>query len=59
MKHNTNRRTPKPLPIRFTIANALLAAGQKLRADETATATTFALGYAAKWAQASQEGGRR
>ena len=38
-------------PLRFSLA-AVVLNGQKLRADETATATTFALGYAAKWAQA-------
>lgn len=35
----------------FTVADRMLAAGQRLRATETMTATTVSLTYAAKWAQ--------
>jgi hypothetical protein len=45
----------KPQPPRITLADRLLAsAGQRLRADETVSAGTFALTYAAKWQQARQ-----
>lgn len=47
-----NRNTRRRYVVRFTLADRLLAAGQSLRADETVTATTIALNYAAKWAQA-------
>ena len=48
---NRYRRAPKPVAIRFTLADRLLATGQRLRTDQAITATTFALTYAAKWAQ--------
>lgn len=41
-----------------TLATRLLAIGQRLRANETATATTFNLGYAAKYVQATAGGAR-
>ncbi len=44
----------KPVSGSATLAARLLASGQRLRANETATSRTFALGYAAKWAQAVQ-----
>lgn len=53
MKRNRTRRTnPDARPLRTPLA-AVVLAGQRLRADETATATTFRLGFAAKWAQAT------
>lgn len=52
----TKHRAPKPTFRNATLADRLLATGQRLRADETATATTFALNYAAKFVQAG--GGR-
>jgi len=52
-----NKRAPKPTFSGFRIADRLLASGQRLRADETPTRRTIALGYAAKWAQAT--GGAR
>ena len=55
-RRHTRRSRKPPVPPLNTIAAAVLA-GQRLRADETATAMTFALGYAAKWAQA--RGGAR
>jgi hypothetical protein len=48
------RQPRKPQPPAFTLASRLLAAGQRLRATETATATTFALRYAA-----ARQGGAR
>lgn len=39
----------KPLAVSLA---AVVLQGQRLRANETATATAFALNYAAKWAQA-------
>ena len=39
----------RPFVIRFTLADRFQ--GQRLRADETATALTFTLGYAARRAQ--------
>ncbi len=58
MKRNRiSTRSFRPLrdkqPLRSSLADALLA-GQRLRADETATALTFRIGYAAKWAQVSK-----
>lgn len=50
-------RAPKPAFKAPTLADVLLVAGQRLRASETATATTFSLTYAAKHAQA--RGGAR
>lgn len=63
-KHTTPRRirrAPKPLFAAPTLADALLRGGQRLRATESATATTFALTYAARWqqAQAARTGGAR
>lgn len=54
---NTNRKhvVRDRQPLRLGLWRVVLA-GQRLRADETATATTFALGYAAKWAQANGGG---
>ena len=57
MSNNSNRRRArKPAPMQFTLADRLLAAGQKLRAAEVVSATTFALPFAAKWAQAVRRG---
>ena len=57
----TRRKRPQPpvrdrQPLRVCLA-AVVLAGQRLRADETVSATTFRLGFAAKWAQAA--GGAR
>lgn len=49
---NTLRRAPKPTYRPATLADALLFAGQRLRANEPMVATTVALNYAAKWQQA-------
>ncbi len=53
---NNRRRRPYAKPLTASLALVVLA-GQRLRADETASAATFRLGYAAKWAQAT--GGAR
>ena len=55
MKMHKNYR--KPQPPKVTLADRLLATGQHLRADETVSASTFRLTYAAKWQQAT--GGAR
>jgi hypothetical protein len=47
-EHTARRPSRKPAPIRFTMADHLCAAGQRLRAQETACAATFALYYAAR-----------
>ena len=47
--HQTDKARYAP---KFTVADRFVVRDQRLRADEAATATTFALGYAAKWAQA-------
>lgn len=49
---NRNRK-PFHAPLRTSLAEAVLA-GQRLRADETITASTVSLGYAAKWRQAAR-----
>lgn len=38
----------RPFVVRFTVADRLLATGQRLRVGETLVATTVALHYAAK-----------
>lgn len=48
-------RAPKPTFKAPTLADVLLLQGQRLRATETATPTTFSLRYAAQHVQA---GGR-
>jgi hypothetical protein len=53
----TFRRAPKPTYRPATLADVLLHAGQRLRANEPMVATTLALNYAAKWQQA--KGGAR
>ena len=53
MRRNRRRSRKPATPPLQTLAEAVLA-GQRLRADETATLATFALGYAAKWAQAAR-----
>jgi hypothetical protein len=52
-----NQKAPKPAPPRVTIADRLLVAGQRLRANEVATPLTMRVGFAAKWIQAA--GGAR
>ena len=52
----TFRRATKHLSPKTTLADRLLAQGQRLRATETMTAMTVALIYTAKWVQAG--GGR-
>lgn len=44
----------KKIQPKFTIAARVVAKPQRLRADETTTATTFALNYAAKFQAAWQ-----
>lgn len=44
-------------PLRVSLAAIVVGSGQRLRSDETASRSTFALAYAAKWAQAT--GGAR
>lgn len=48
------RKQPrKPFPVPFRLADRVVAQPQRLRANEVATAATFALNYAAKWVQAA------
>lgn len=46
------KRAPKPSLPKFTLADRLLAAGQRLRADETLVARTQQMVIAAKFIQA-------
>lgn len=52
----TFRRAPKPAYQAPKLADLVLLSGQRLRAAETATPTTFSLPYAAKWAQGKGRG---
>ena len=52
--HKTHQRHV-PAPPAFRMADRLLATGQRLRADETATTLTVRLPFAAKWTQATVE----
>ena len=49
-------KTTRRPRVSFALAARLLATGQRLRADETISATTLALPYAAKWAQVVRRG---
>lgn len=51
MNNNMRRTNHKPAPMKFTLADRLLAAGQRLRADEAVVRTTLDLNFAAKWQQ--------
>ena len=55
-KQQTRRRKPTYRPA--TIADRLLAAGQRLRADETVTPLSLCLRYAAQWTQAAPRTGK-
>ena len=48
---NKQQHAPKPQPPIVTLADRFLSTTQRLRADETVTATTVGLRYAAAWAQ--------
>lgn len=51
MRDKRQDRVRRPFVVRCTLADRLLASGQRLRANETAVALTFQIDYAAKWAQ--------
>lgn len=52
MNATKSLRAPKPAAPKFTLADRLVVAGQRLRANESVVRRTLALTQAAQWIQA-------